>query len=370
MREKKKSSSWFPAYFCAVHIYYGKGGGEYGGTGQDQGKGMDGMDRREQLLRNFGGAVRAVLEHIREDFTGIQEIRMRADSPLFVFYRGQEYSVSPQGVLSRNCQQAYVVTARDIKDTVELLSQYSMYAYEDELRQGYITVAGGHRVGMAGKIVMDGTRVKTMRYISFLNIRLSHQVKGCAQILLPHLTDSHGFIYQTLILSPPRCGKTTLLRDLIRLLSDGTKDRQGVTVGVADERSEIAACYLGKPQNDLGKRTDVLDGCPKAEGMMMLIRTMAPQVVAVDEIGGRSDLEAMEYVVNCGCRLIATVHGSSFEDLLGKPVLKEMVREKIFERFVVLGSREKPGSSMAVLDGSGKELWKNIGGREKCHGGI
>lgn len=166
-------------------------------------------------------------------------------------------------------------------------------------------------------------------------------------------------VKHTLIISPPRCGKTTLLRDLIRQLSNGDNGHRGVTVGVVDERSEIGACYMGTPQNDLGIRTDVLDCCPKAEGMMMLVRTMAPEVIAVDEIGGRRDLEAIEYVRNCGCKLIATVHGSSIDDIRTKPLLRKLVQEHVFERYVVLGDTSIAGKITEVFDAQGNPLYRS-----------
>ena len=151
-------------------------------------------------------------------------------------------------------------------------------------------------------------------------------------------------------------GKTTLLRDLIRQISDGNEYLKGCSVGVVDERSEIGGCYMGIVQNNLGMRTDVLDCCPKAEGMIMLIRSMSPQVVAVDEIGTAEDIHAIEYAMQCGCKLIASVHGMDMEEAARKPVLGEMIRRKMFERYIVLGNDGHPGKVKEIYDERGSVL--------------
>lgn len=240
---------------------------------------------------------------------------------------------------------------------MEYISNYSLYAYEEEMKQGFITIQGGHRIGLAGKVIMEKDMIKSMKYISFINVRLSHQMKGCADGILPYMIEENN-VKHTLIISPPRCGKTTLLRDMIRQLSNGTEYFKGVTVGVVDERSEIGACYMGVPQNELGVRTDILDCCPKAKGMLMLIRTMSPQVIAVDEIGSREDIEAIEYVINCGCKLIATVHGSSIEDIRTKPLLRELLQEHVFERYIILNNKRKVGMVTEIFDSQGTPLYK------------
>lgn len=165
---------------------------------------------------------------------------------------------------------------------------------------------------------------------------------------MPYLWEDGRFLH-TLIVSAPGCGKTTMLRDIIRQISDGESPYPGLTVGVVDERSEIAGCYLGVAQNDVGIRTDVLDCCPKAEGMMMLIRAMSPDVVAVDEIGTGEDIRAIESVVNCGCKLLATVHGNSMEDMKQKPLLNRLVESHVFERYIVLDAKPHAGSVQAIL---------------------
>lgn len=334
------------------------------------------MGQQDQLIRIFSREIREILLRTKVDFQNVQEIRLRVQAPLLMIVNGQEYFVTVGGMLGREAsgwerpsqelshKEAYIVSREQIKETMEYISSHSLYAFEEELRQGFLTIPGGHRIGIAGKTVLDDRGIRTIKNISFLNVRLAHQVRGCADQVMPYLYEDshenryekHGDVFHTLIISPPRCGKTTLLRDIIRQLSDGTLKHQGVNVGVVDERSEIGACYQGIPQNELGIRTDVLDCCPKARGMMMMIRTMSPQVVAVDEIGSQEDLQAMEYVMNCGCKLLATVHGKSLEDIRQKPVLGKMVEEKVFERYILLDHEGKIGHIRGILDRDGKRI--------------
>lgn len=302
----------------------------------------------DEIYHILAMKIRKIIAACKMDFSKLQEIRLRVDAPLIVMYEGEEYFIDCKGDFTQKAGQAFLVGQPEIRETLEYISNYSMYAFEEELRQGYITVRGGHRIGVAGKMIWERQGAKNMKNISFLNIRLAHQVIGCSNGVLPYLFQQKN-IYHTLIISPPRCGKTTLLRDLIRQLSNGSSYCTGMTVGVVDERSELGACYMGKPQNDLGCRTDILDACPKVEGMMMLVRSMAPQIIAVDEVGSKEDVEAMEYVMNCGIHLLATVHGNTIEDIKNKPVLGRMVREKMFERYILL-TPGKIGEIQAVFD--------------------
>lgn len=303
-----------------------------------------------------------VLNKINLDYVQLQEVRLRVNQPLLIIYGGKEFFVNPQGGLCRSQDGTYRVSAKAVKETVEYVSSYSLYAYEEELRQGYITIQGGHRVGIAGKTVVDGSKIKGIKYISFINIRFTHQIKGCAERVLPFVTSGRR-MHHTLIISPPRCGKTTLLRDLIRQLSDGSKEISGYTVGVVDERSEIGGCYQGIPQNDVGMRTDILDCCPKAEGMMMLIRSMAPEVIAVDEIGNYEDMNAIESVIHCGCKLLATVHGNSMEDIRRKPLLERLVNERVFERYILLHNQKEIGEIKSIFDARGTCIYHGEAGR-------
>lgn len=309
---------------------------------------------REQIVRFFSNPLREILQRSKLSFETVYEIRLRVKKPLILLTNQGERFLDGQGRLVSEWKEAYQVTAADLLETLEILSGYSLYAYEEELRQGFFTVPGGHRVGVAGRAVLAGQSVEGLRDISCVNLRLAHENKGCATPILPWVFEKE--VAHTLIISPPRCGKTTLLRDLIRQISNGTPENPGRTVGVVDERSEIAGCYQGVAQNDVGIRTDVLDGCPKAEGMMMLIRSMAPQVVAVDELGDYGDIHAIESVVHCGCKLLATVHGNSLTDLKRKPLFGRLMEEKIFEKYLVLGHRERAGVIQGIYDRDGRLL--------------
>lgn len=306
--------------------------------------------QKERILRVLPKSVRALLEKEALRYAKLQEIRLRTDKPLFLIYGGEERIIRNQR------DGPYIVTREDIREMLEYVSNYSLYAYEQEMRQGFITIEGGHRVGMAGQAIVEDGRVRNLRYISSVNLRMSHEVTGCADQIFPYIIDGQR-VCNTLVVSPPRCGKTTLLRDMIRQISDGNRWTRGMTVGVVDERSEIGGCYMGAAQNQLGIRTDILDCCPKAEGMMMLIRSMGPEVIAVDEIGTTEDVHAVEYAMHCGCRMLATVHADSMEELRRKPLLDQMVAKKQFERYILLGCQDHAGQVEGVFDSRGSLLY-------------
>ncbi|MBC5688017.1 stage III sporulation protein AA [Mediterraneibacter sp. NSJ-55] len=316
---------------------------------------MDAEKRKSQILQVLAKSVRKVLEDERLDFTYLQEIRLRIGQPLRMIYRNEEKT------LPVTKKEKCIVTKEEVRETMEYISHYSLYAYENELKQGFLTIEGGHRAGVTGKVIVEQGKVKNIQYISSINIRMSHEILGCSEKILPYITKNRQ-VCHTLIISPPRCGKTTLIRDLVRQISDGNTYVKGCTVGVVDERSELGGCYLGVAQNHLGSRTDVLDCCPKAEGMIMLIRSMAPQVIAVDEIGTQEDIHAIEYAMQCGCKMIASVHSTSMEEAKKKPILGELIRRKRFERYVVLQNEEKPGEIQGIYDERGsmlcKECWE------------
>jgi len=285
----------------------------------------------------------------------LEEIRLRRDRPLMLGVGGSDYFLRQDGSLVSTPAEAYLVSAGDLEKVLHNISGSSLYALEEELKNGYVTLPGGHRVGLTGKAVLENGRVKTLKYLSGLNMRICREIKGAADELIKHLIDRPGqTIHHTVIFSPPRCGKTTLLRDLVRQVSNGVPGLQlaGRTVGVVDERSEIAGCHRGLPQMDVGVRTDVLDGCPKAQGMMILLRAMSPDVIVTDEIGSLEDIHALEEVFNAGVRVIVTIHGSSLRELANRPALKYLLQLNIIERFVLLGRSRGVGTVEKIYRGT------------------
>lgn len=269
----------------------------------------------------------------------LQEIRMKVNKPLILQVGNDEIITS------------YTVLMQDIKAVLKHISNYSIYAFEEEIKQGYLTIRGGHRVGICGSCVIENNKVKTIKSLGSLNIRVCHEIIGCSNKIIPYIVYNNQVI-NTVIISPPRCGKTTLVRDIARNLSDGMEvlGFNGKKVCVIDERSEISSCYNGIPQMNLGIRTDVLDNCPKADGIMMAIRSMAPEVIVCDEIGTYKDMESILMALNSGVKLITTIHGYGVEDLYNRLVFKDIMDNHIFKKAIILSSHNGVGTIDYIYD--------------------
>lgn len=317
-------------------------------------------DKKKQFIELFPAYMRGTFGQIAEWIEQVQEVRIRINRPVFFYANGREYTISEKGEILYRPFQALKIRNDDFQKILEHMCGYSIYAYEDEMKQGYLALAGGYRVGLTGKtVVLDG-KLTLLKDVNGMNIRIAHEVIGAAEEVLPYLYHKEQ-ILSTLIVSAPGAGKTTLLRDLIRQISDGSDGQKGKNVAVVDERGELAGCKDGLPQCDLGMRTDVLDACPKECGMMMLVRSMAPEVIAVDEIGSERDLEMISYAARSGCSMLATIHATDYEELIHKQSGKRILGEKLFDRIVVLKKNNHPGEIAAIYNGEGEPV---------CVGGI
>lgn len=271
----------------------------------------------ETVINILPTGLRRCIEWSR--YEKVEEIRLRVGRNVILHMGDRE-----QHILD------YVVSASDLQETMEYITNFSIYAYESEIKEGFITIKGGHRVGLAGKVIYQEGKITTISPISSINIRVSHQIIGCGDKVMKYIIDN-GTYLNTLIISPPGHGKTTMLRDIVRQLSDVHK----MKISVIDERSEIASCYKGIPQNDIGQRSDVYDCCYKREGIMLMIRAMSPQVVAVDELGRDEDIEAILEASRCGCKILATVHGEGADNFVVGQDRDANMRD-IFDRYVVI----------------------------------
>lgn len=253
----------------------------------------------------------------------VEEFRLRRNYPLSALFPEGEQTLGGRPV-----------TEQDLHEVLERASQASAHTVLEQMRNGFVTLRGGHRIGLCGTVSRKDGQIVSLRYLSSLSVRIARAAADCGVKLLPELTENGAFV-NTLVLGPPGSGKTTLLRDLIRLISDG-QGTEPQRVGVADERGELAALWHGEPQFYIGSRTDVLDGCSKAEGLSILLRGMNPQVLVVDEITRNEDAAAILEAAGCGAALLASAHGSSLKDLERRPVYRRLMEEGVFRRVVLL----------------------------------
>ena len=289
------------------------------------------MKNIDEILRYFPNKIYQIFFNLFQENSKIaeelQEIRMRAERPIILKLRERDLILQ------------YNITQAEILQIVERLCENSIYAYKNQICEGFITVKGGHRIGLTGSCVIENGKIINVKHISSLNFRIAREVLNCSTRVLREVIDiENKSIYNTILVAPPGRGKTTMLRDIIRRLSNGIDEInfKGKTCGVVDERGEIAAMYKGIPQNDVGIRTDIIENIEKNQGIHMLIRTMAPEIIACDEIGSKEDVEAIHYALYSGVKGIFTMHGKNIEDIKNNKQIYELIENREIQKVVFL----------------------------------
>lgn len=289
--------------------------------------------KEKEILGYMPSKLHEVLSRVFENCIDVQEIRLRSSRPLVISSGGGSFFVRPDGSLTKSeCGYIFKLTAGDIERVFRAVCENSIYAHIEEIKQGFITIRGGHRVGFVGRALCDNGTISNLKEINSINIRIAHEVKGASDKVIDRIISRCG-IESTLVISPPLIGKTTMLRDITRQISN-----IGVKVGVTDDRGEIAAMYKGEPQNDVGINTDVIENAPKSEAIVMLLRSMAPQVIVSDEIATERDSNAILLASGCGVSIIASAHGRSLESIRERRVIKPLFDAGVFTRAVVLSA--------------------------------
>ena len=274
----------------------------------------------------------------------VNEIRLRVNKRIVVSISGKLYYVGECG-LTADVGLAIVSDKILISEIIKRASEHSFYAYANQLKNGFITISGGIRIGLCGEVVMEKGYLKTVKNISSINIRIPHEIKGCAQNILPYMIS--GGLQNTLIISPPGAGKTTMIRDVLHQLSEGGYCYSTLLV---DERFEIANCCNGEPQLSVGDFTDIISGSSKNYGFEQGIRSMSPDLIVTDELYSDRDIQAVLEVANCGIIVLSSVHARSIEDLSAKQNFAILVEKKVFKRYVVLSTRNGPGTIEGIYD--------------------
>lgn len=307
----------------------------------------------DEIVNALSSNLREKIKGISNQNINIEEIRLRSQKPLIINANSKDYFYDERSkTLQQKMDNPYIVTKEDIEQTFQIICKYSIHTFMDDIKKGFITLRGGHRIGIVGKAIVEDGQVKNIKHISSLNIRVSRQIKGCSEKVLSHIIKGNSAVNNTLIISPPQCGKTTLIRDIIRNLSNGNEEYgfKGMKVALIDERNEIAGSYLGIPQMDVGIRTDIIETCPKDVGIMMLLRSMSPNLIVTDEIGSESEIKALHTALNGGVGLITTVHGDSIEDIKNRKELSSLLDKELFKKVIILSAKHGPGTVEKIYD--------------------
>lgn len=290
----------------------------------------------DSLLFLFNDRIKSAVTKLSGlNQTRISEIRLRKGKELSVVIRDNPFFLLPDGTISIDNAKGIVVTGEDIESIFHIACQYSVHSFHNEIAQGFLTLNGGHRMGLCGTAVIKDNTIETIKDISSLNIRIAREIKGCASRLYTQLF-SYG-LCNALIVGPPSCGKTTVLRDLCRIIGNEHK------ISVIDERNELCATVNGNAQNDVGTFSDIFNTYPKHEGIMTAIRVMSPKVIVCDEIGDEKDTYALKCADNSGVYILASAHAGSVDEALNRKCLADLFERGMFRYVALLGTEEKIG---------------------------
>jgi len=274
----------------------------------------------------------------------LTEIRMRLNKRLVVFVSGKPYYLALDGITNVK-EKAIIVSREMLYNTIKRASERSLYAVNNQLKQGFLTVLGGIRLGICGEVVVENGKIQTIKNFSSINIRIAKEVKNCSLNILEYIL-SGGF-NNTLIISPPGCGKTTLIRDILYQMSLRSYT---YNVLLADERYEIANCFNGKPTLDVGDFTDIVSGVEKSYAFDCGLRSMGPDILVTDELATKDDMSSVLRISNSGVKLLASIHAKDIDQLKNKKDFEEILSQKVFKRFVVLGLSRGVGTIEGVYD--------------------
>ncbi len=310
---------------------------------------------KEELKKYLPEAVYNAINGIDEDIAGaVEEVRLRLSKPLMVYTGDNGYCVSENGVLSEN--DGMIINEDYIEQAFSAITGKSAYAYEDEISNGFLTLSCGIRAGLAGSAILSNGCVKTYKSISGINFRIPREILGISKKLLPYISKERRLI-NTLIISAPKLGKTTLVRDISRCAGDGIY-LNPCKVSLIDERQELAASLYGRPLFDVGRQTDVLSNIKKHTGVFMALRSLSPDVIMTDEIGKSEDLEALREIANSGVVMITTAHAPNLSCLLQRLFFQKIFKERLFCAYVVLSAARGRITIEQIHDGFGQEMLK------------
>ncbi len=307
----------------------------------------------DEIINSLAVNLREKIKNVCKDDINIEEIRLRSQKPLILNANNKDYFYNiNSNKLDKTMNSPYIVSKEDIEQTFQIICKYSIHSFMDDIKKGFITLRGGHRVGLVGKVIVEDGQVKNIKHISSLNIRVSREIIGCSDKILKHVIKGDNQVNNTLIISPPQCGKTTLIRDIVRNLSNGNEEYgfKGIKVALIDERNEISGSYLGSSQMDVGIRTDIIETCPKDLGIVMLLRSMSPNLIVTDEIGSIDEIKALYTALNGGVSLITTVHGDSIEDIKNRKEMSNLLDKDLFKKVIILSAKKGPGTIEKIYD--------------------